>query len=208
MVLRIIRRCLLAATLTVTTLGTVQAQPELIAPLHKGELVILIRHTATEPGLGDPPDFSLDDCSTQRNLSAQGRDQARKLGVWFEAQRIPVGEVRTSQWCRCVDTAELAFGSRHPVEPWPAINSFFQDRGSEGAATRDALASLATPVKGNRVWVTHQVNITALTGIFPAMGEMVIARPVAHGDGYRLEAVGRIKPDRMLADAQLPELAR
>ena len=170
------------------------AQSALIEALQQGGLVVLIRHTATEPGLGDPPDFRLDDCSTQRNLSDAGRAQARQLGAWFVSQGIPVGEVRTSQWCRCVDTAQLAFGERHPIAPWSAINSFFADRGAEPEATRTALASLATPVEGNRVWVTHQVNITALTGVFPSMGEMVIARPVKRADGEALEPVGRIAP--------------
>lgn len=170
------------------------AQSALIEALQQGGLVVLIRHTATEPGLGDPPDFRLDDCSTQRNLSDAGRAQARQLGAWFVAQDIPVGEVRTSQWCRCVDTAQLAFGGRHSITPWTAINSFFGNRGTEPEATRTALASLATPVEGNRVWVTHQVNITALTGVFPSMGEMVIARPVKRAGGDALEPVGRIAP--------------
>ena len=67
--------------------------------------MVLVRHTATEPGLGDPPDFRLDDCATQRKLSATGRDQARALGAWFRSQAIPVAEVRSSQWCRCLETS-------------------------------------------------------------------------------------------------------
>lgn len=193
MSIRLLRHLLLTCALAFAAVP-LWAQSALIEALQQGGLVVLIRHTATEPGLGDPPDFRLDDCSTQRNLSDAGRAQARQLGAWFVSQGIPVGEVRTSQWCRCVDTARLAFGERHPVRPWTAINSFFDDRGPEPEATRTVLASLATPVEGNRVWVTHQVNITALTGVFPSMGEMVVARPVKRADGDALEPVGRIAP--------------
>ena len=82
--------------------------------------------------------------------------------------------MRSSAWCRCVDTAQLAFG-RHAV--WPAINSFFQGQGDGDAQTRevlDAVAALRAPV--NWVLVTHQVNISALTGEYPAMGELFVTR--------------------------------
>lgn len=193
MLIRHLRR--LAITGIVALLAQpVVADTRLIETLQQGGLVILIRHTATEPGLGDPSNFTLDDCSTQRNLSEKGRDQARQLGTWFVSQGIPVGDVRTSQWCRCVDTAQLAFGDRHAITPWTPINSFFGDRSEEPRMTRAALASLSSPVTGNRVWITHQVNITALTGVFPSMGEMVVARAVEGADGYTLEPVGRLMP--------------
>ncbi|MCB1886078.1 MAG: histidine phosphatase family protein, partial [Rhodocyclaceae bacterium] len=127
---------------------------------------------------------------TQRNLSEAGRAQSRALGEWLRAERIPLGEVRSSQWCRCVDTAELAFGGEFAIQPWPALNSFFGDRGREPMQREAALADLQRKLAGNRVWVTHQVNITSLTGVFPAMGEVVVARPVPGG----LEFVGRLRP--------------
>jgi phosphohistidine phosphatase SixA len=193
--MRFVHLCRSLALLMVLLAPGAMAGDTGIDALRQGGLVVLIRHAATEPGLGDPPGYSLDDCASQRNLSEAGRAQSRALGAWFREHGIPVGEVRSSQWCRCLDTATLAFAQTHAITPWPALNSFFDARASEPHATAEALAALATPVDGNRVWVTHQVNITALTGVFPAMGEMVIMRPVRGEAGFRLEPVGRLRPD-------------
>jgi phosphohistidine phosphatase SixA len=137
-------------------------------------LVLLIRHAQTVPGLGDPPGFRLGECSTQRNLSDAGREQARRLGAALAARGLQPEQVRSSAWCRCIDTAELAFG-RHTL--WPALNSFF-DEPAAGAATAQALRdALSAVVPGSiEAWVTHQVNITALTGVSPGMGEVLMLR--------------------------------
>jgi phosphohistidine phosphatase SixA len=137
-------------------------------------LVLLIRHAQTVPGLGDPPGFRLGECSTQRNLSDAGRDQARRMGSAIKARGLQPQQVRSSAWCRCIDTAELAFGSH---SPWPALNSFF-DEPAAGAAAAQALRDALSAVKPGTVeaWVTHQVNITALTGVFPGMGEVLMLR--------------------------------
>lgn len=165
-------------------------QAELLDALRRSGHILLLRHAVTEPGLGDPQNFVLGDCATQRNLSAAGRVQARALGQWLRTQGIPVGEVRSSQWCRCLDTARLAFAPELEIQPWPALNSFFGDRGREPKQRAEVLAALAPRMEANRVWVTHQVNITSLTGVFPAMGEIVVIRPGAQG----LEVVGRFVP--------------
>lgn len=131
--------------------------------------VLLIRHAATEPGLGDPPEFVLGQCRTQRNLSEEGRQASRQLGLAFRRFGIQPDAVRSSQWCRCQDTARLAFGQ---FEDWPALNSTFAGQGDAAAqqmALRQQLQEL--PVGRLEVWVTHQVNMTALTGAYPAMGE-------------------------------------
>ena len=92
--------------------------------LQRGEAVALIRH-AIAPGTGDPPGFLLRDCSTQRNLSKEGRIQARRIGDFFRAQGIKEALVYSSQWCRCLETARLlGFG---PVQELPALNSFFEE---------------------------------------------------------------------------------
>lgn len=143
--------------------------------LRDGGCVVLMRHAQTEAGLGDPPGFTLGQCQTQRNLSAAGREQARRVGEAFRRQDIAIASVRSSAWCRCVDTAKLAFG-RHAL--WPALNSFFQGQGDGDAQTREVLetvAALRAPV--NWVLVTHQVNISALTGEYPVMGELFATRP-------------------------------
>lgn len=143
--------------------------------LREGGCAVLMRHGRTEPGLGDPPGFNLGQCRTQRNLSAEGREQSRRVGQAFRREGVSVAAVRSSAWCRCVDTAQLAFGQ---VDVWPALNSFFQgqgDRAEQTRAVQAGLASLRAPA--NWVLVTHQVNITALTGEVPAMGELFVVRP-------------------------------
>jgi phosphohistidine phosphatase SixA len=144
---------------------------------------ILLRHARTSPGIGDPPAFRLEDCSTQRNLSEAGRAQARRFGLEFDRRGIRVHEVRSSRWCRCLDTAHLAF-PRQEVEPLEALDSFFSDgTGGEAqtAALRDYLSAL--PATRLVVLVTHMVNITALTGEAPAMGEALVVRTGAVGAG-------------------------
>lgn len=152
------------------------------ADLRHGGHVLLVRHAATEPGLGDPPGFRLGECDTQRNLSAAGRVQAQALGAALRDRRIPVAEVRSSRWCRCVDTARLAFDGLAPVIPWPELDSFFDDRAAAPARTPALLAAARSVPKGaNVVWVTHQVNITAFTGVVPVPGEIVVVRVGADG---------------------------
>ena len=142
--------------------------------LRQGGNILLMRHALTEPGTGDPPNFQLGVCSTQRNLSVAGREQAQRVAADFQREGITVDEVRSSAWCRCVETAELAFG-RHTV--WAPINSFFQ-QGSRDRQTRAALDALQQhKAPRNLVLVTHQVNISALTGDFTAMGEILLTRP-------------------------------
>lgn len=148
--------------------------------------IVLVRH-APAPGYGDPPQFTLGDCRTQRNLDEDGRTQARRLGATFRARGILVGEVWSSQWCRCRETAELAFPGR-PRED-AAFNSFFQDSGRGPAQTEAARHRLRQwRGRGVLVVVTHQVNITALTGIVPAAGEGVVLRPV----GQDLQVAARL----------------
>ena len=150
--------------------------------------VVLFRH-AMAPGGGDPPGFLLNDCSTQRNLSPQGQDQARRIGVAFKSRRIQVGAVWSSQWCRTRETADLAFPGKRVDQP--AFNSFFNTRESAADQTKEALQRVADwRGPGVLVVVTHQVNITALTDVVPASGEGVVVKPVAGS----LKVLGRINP--------------
>jgi broad specificity phosphatase PhoE len=131
----------------------------------------------------------LDDCSTQRNLDETGRAQARRIGERFRAEGIVVGAVLTSRWCRAIETAELAFPGR--AEPSPAFDSFFADRGSGPAHTaraRHVLLDWSGP--GALVVVTHQVNITSLTGIVPSSGEGVVLKRA----GDDMVVAGSVKP--------------
>jgi phosphohistidine phosphatase SixA len=135
--------------------------------------VIALRH-ALAPGTGDPPGFVLEDCRTQRNLDARGRDQARAIGDRLKAAGLEGAAVYSSRWCRCLETAELlALG---PVTPLPALDSFFQqpsERATRTAELRDFLAK-AGESGPPLVLVTHQVNISALVGRGTRSGEGVV----------------------------------
>ncbi|MGS4945923.1 histidine phosphatase family protein [Meridianimarinicoccus sp. RP-17] len=149
---------------------------------------VILRH-ARAPGTGDPPGLRLGDCSTQRNLDNRGRAQARRLGDALRATGAPFDAVLTSQWCRCRDTATLlALG---PVTAEPVLNSFFAGRGDRTAQTR-ALRDLLRGAADRRlVLVTHQVNITALTGSGVASGE---AFAIRMGAADRAEVLARVLP--------------
>ncbi len=137
--------------------------------LRAGNCALLLRHAATDPGIGDPPDFNLAVCSTQRNLSPAGRADAQRIGVWFKQNRLTPSAVRSSAWCRCQDTAQLAFGQ---FQVWSPLNSVFGDRIALPDQTDTLRAALKAIKPGQfEVWVTHQVNITSLTQRAPQMGE-------------------------------------
>lgn len=157
--------------------------------LQTGGYVLLMRHAQTEPGVGDPPGFALGDCRTQRNLSPEGRAQAQRTGEAFRTHGIALREVRTSAWCRCVDTATLAFDN---AVVWPALNSFFggpERREAQTQQVKELVRTVRPP--RNLMLVTHQVNITALTGEAVAPGEIFLVRP--GGSDGQLQVVGRLK---------------
>jgi phosphohistidine phosphatase SixA len=159
--------------------GSARADEALWRRLAAGGHVVLLRHATTTPGVGDPTGFRLDDCVTQRNLTEAGREESRRIGAAFKARAIPVGRVLSSRWCRCLETARLAFGS---AEPWEPLSSLFADRTRQAEQTR-AFRALAGEKRGaeNTVLVTHGANILAFVGVSPAMAEMVIVTP--QGDG-------------------------
>ena len=146
--------------------------------LRRGGLVILMRHAATEPGLGDPAGYRLDDCATQRNLSAAGREDARRVGERLRAERVPVAKVYTSPWCRCRDTAMAAFGRAEDWEPLSSIFDFPHRESDYSDRVRKRIGGYGRrPPAGNVVMVTHNVNIAALTRHSVATSEMVVVRP-------------------------------
>ena len=129
----------------------------------------LVRHASTVAGLGDPPEFRLGQCDTQRNLSEEGRQAAQAMGQWFRQHGLVPAAVLSSQWCRCQDTARLAFGA---YQDWPALNSTFAGQGDASAQLQILRQRLRQMPAGRlEVWVTHQVIMTALTDAYPAMGE-------------------------------------
>ncbi|MFU8863715.1 MAG: histidine phosphatase family protein [Rhodobacterales bacterium] len=149
--------------------------------------IALMRH-ALAPGTGDPASFRLEDCTTQRNLSAQGRAQAQRIGAALRERGVAFDHIWTSGWCRARETAELMqMGS---VQVMPSLHSFFARRGNRHAQSQSTIEALSAVAAGARVLlVTHQVNITALTGVFPASGEIIVAQVAPDGS---LEVTGRV----------------
>ncbi len=168
------------------------AQPSNAVEALKQGNIILFRH-ANAPGVGDPPNFLVSDCSTQRNLDEVGRTQSKRIGEYLQFNGVKVHRVITSQWCRCKETAALAFSNltAEARQENPAFNSFFNERQDEPKQTESAKALLMEwKGPGTLVVVTHQVNITALTGIFPQSGEGIVLQK----QGNQLKVVGRITP--------------
>ena len=143
--------------------------------LSAGGYVLMMRHGATEGGLGDPPGFTLEDCKSQRSLSTEGRAQLKRAADAFKSAGIKIDDVASSEMCRCKETAELVFG---PYTTWAALNSFFSSvkraELQQNAELRAVLPYIKPPK--NSVWVTHQVNITALTGFVPAATDLLALR--------------------------------
>jgi phosphohistidine phosphatase SixA len=168
---------------------------EAVDALRRGGVVAAFRH-AQAPGTFDPPGFKLGDCSTQRNLGDAGRVQAKQLGDWFRAQKLAPRRVRSSPWCRCVDTARLAFGTGTPsamaVEAWDALGSTLDGASvpeRQVQAMRRALAEL--PGTGFEVWVSHQSTLGQLVGESTSSGEGLLLRPQADG---RVQVIARFQP--------------
>lgn len=157
--------------------------------LRGGGQVILMRHAITTPGVGDPAGFRLDDCATQRNLTDAGRADARRVGAVFQSRGVPVGRVLSSPWCRCLETARLAFGR---ADVWAPLSNLFDNRARE-AEQMKALREIAgrRPTGGNTLLVTHGSVALPLTGIQPAPAELVVLTPEGQ-DRFRI--AGRLTP--------------
>lgn len=158
--------------------------------LRGGGQVLFIRHATTTPGVGDPEGFRLEDCATQRNLSDAGRAEARRLGERLRARKVPIDAVVSSPWCRCIDTAQLAFGRMD--EKWSALSNLFGRSPNAEAQVKAMRPRIAKwRGKGNLVLVSHGSTALALTGVSPLQGEVIVLTP--RGDGFVV--AGRIAPD-------------
>lgn len=157
---------------TFANAGDSQEDARAWAELSEARAVLLLRH-ASAPGIGDPPGFVLKECGTQRNLNAAGKGEARRWGELLKRKGIVQPQLLSSRWCRCLDTgAEMGLTV---VEAFPLLDSFFASPNRHTTQTDELRLFLnekptSTPV----VLISHQVNITALTGIFPRSGEGLI----------------------------------
>ena len=150
------------------------SKTQVLEYLKKGNNLIFIRH-AYAPGSGDPDNFDIYDCSTQRNLSKTGREQAKKIGKFFHENQIPIDKVISSEWCRCKETAKIAFKR---FETKDFLNSFFSEKFSKNRTKQ--IEDLNKYIdrwdsSKNLVLVTHYVLITEVLNYAPSSGEIVIS---------------------------------
>jgi phosphohistidine phosphatase SixA len=163
-------------------------EAEAWAALHAGRHIALMRHTDAPGGAGDPPGFQVDNCATQRNLSAKGRADALRIGARLRSEGIAVERLLSSPWCRCMDTATLLeLGPVEATSTFGNVVVLSEQRESLTAGARAVIDKWAG--SGTLVVVTHGANIAALTGISPASGELVVVRKTSGGSS---ESVGRL----------------
>ncbi|AMX93326.1 histidine phosphatase family protein [Mesorhizobium sp. M7A.F.Ca.US.014.04.1.1] len=156
------------------------------ALLRDGGHVVLLRH-AMVTGTTDPANFDIDSCATQMNLSARGKQQASKIGALFAARAAPIERVLSSRYCRCLDTARIAFET--DPELFAPLDLLKGDETQKAAQIAAILKEIRVySGSDNLVMVTHLEDIVALTGISPREGEAVVVEP--QGDGLRV--LGRV----------------
>ncbi len=149
------------------------ANDKVIESLKEGDKLIFIRH-ALAPGNGDPENFELQNCSTQRNLNEIGIQQSKKIGLIFKKNEIKIDNIYSSEWCRCKDTAKYAFDD---FETFDALNSFYDIRfaANEDKQIKDFFKFIESiDSKSNIVFVTHYVVIGAILNIGTSSGEIVV----------------------------------
>jgi len=147
---------------------------DILASLKEGNKLIFIRH-AYAPGGGDPDNFDINDCNTQRNLSESGRQQAKNISNFFIENQINFKKVYSSEWCRCKETAKIAFGD---FETKNFLNSFFSQKFAKNRKKQmNDLNNFVDNYKddGNLVFVTHYVVISEALNYAPSSGEIVVA---------------------------------
>jgi Histidine phosphatase superfamily (branch 1) len=174
---------LLCITLASSAPAAGAAEDPLWNELKKGGLIVLMRNTAVDEGGGDPKGYKVSDCASQLNLTDKGRDEAKRVGQAFVTRKIPIKKVLTSAFCRCKETAELAFGK---AEVWEGLNSFLDKPDRKSEQTRLLHQKLqVSPGDGNLVIVTHGYNIASAIGLNPDPGDMLIIAP-SGSMGYRV----------------------
>ena len=165
---------LLIIFITLTTSIKADLNKNLINQLVDGEKLIFIRH-AYAPGTGDPNNFNLNDCSTQRNLSNDGRQQALKIGEFFKKNEIRIEKVFSSEWCRCKETAKIAFEDYSTKK---FLNSFYSSKFQKNKTKQiKELNDYVQKFKSNQnlVLVTHYVLISEVLNYAPSSGEIVVS---------------------------------
>lgn len=187
----VIRNVIIFCALILSMSLPVQAN-DLAEKLRSPDYVLLMRH-ASAPGLGDPPNYNLGECKTQRNLDTEGRRQAVVVGDWLRKQGVRSASVFSSAWCRCKDTASLLNLNGYQIEP--SLGSFFDDMTKARESNRALQRFIAQHlrIKGDQalILVTHHVNILEFSGENVASGDMVLVKVDANGSRVSYEVIPR-----------------
>ena len=145
--------------------------------------VIFLRH-ALAPGYGDPSEFDISDCNTQRNLNQEGRDQAISIGIRLKMEEVLFDKIYSSEWCRCIETATLMYIGE--ITRFSGLNSFFQDHYDKKETLRKLMQKLEYLDEKNRIlMVTHQVVISSVTGINVGSG-VAVAYSTTDGSAIKI----------------------
>ena len=160
--------------ISLTISNQVLSEDKILESLKEGGKIIFIRH-AYAPGGGDPQNFNINDCSTQRNLNDKGITQSKFIGEFFKTKKIKIDKVLSSDWCRCKDTAKFAFND---FETFDALNSFFSAKFAKNE--KKQIKDLKNYIKNwksnkNLILVTHYVVISSILNIAVGSGEIVIS---------------------------------
>ena len=160
--------------ISLTTPIKADLNKNLLNQLEEGEKLIFIRH-AYAPGSGDPSNFNLNDCSTQRNLSKEGRKQSKYIGEFFRENNIKIDKVLSSEWCRCKETAKIAF---EDFSTNSFLNSFYSSKYAKNKNKQiKALNNYIKKFKSdkNLILITHYVLISEVLNYAPSSGEIVVS---------------------------------
>ena len=169
-----ILKFLILIFISLTTSIKADLNKNLLNKLEDGGNLIFIRH-AYAPGGGDPDNFNLNDCSTQRNLSEEGRKQARQIGEFFKKNKIQIDIVLSSEWCRCKETARIAFKNFSTNN---FLNSFYSSKYAKNKEKQiEMLNDYVKKYKNNQnlIFVTHYVLISEVLNYAPSSGEIVVS---------------------------------
>ena len=169
-----ILKFLIIIFISLTTSIKADLNKNLLNQLKDGGKLIFIRH-AYAPGGGDPENFNLNDCSTQRNLNYEGKKQAKYIGKFFKKNKIKIDEVLSSEWCRCTETAKIAFKN---FSTNSFLNSFYSSKYSKNKEKQiEMLNNYVKKFKSNKnlILVTHYVLISEVLDYAPLSGEIVVS---------------------------------
>ena len=160
--------------ISLTISNQVLSEDKILESLKEGGKIIFIRH-AYAPGGGDPQNFNINDCSTQRNLSDEGINQSKLIGEFFKTNKIKIDKVLSSEWCRCKDTAKFAFND---FETFDALNSFFSAKFAKNE--KKQIKDLKNYIKNwksnkNLILITHYVVISSFLNMTVSSGEIVVS---------------------------------